>query len=147
MAHKGLWTEAHVRQGDSEHGPLPHQKHAARGKKERGLNRGLKGTFQLKTPSSSQSSHGNVPSEFRTSSWRARAAPSLSRPLFAMDNWGGALRLGQLCTPSVGKMESGELQPPCHSACPWLRSWLSCLCYPEFPEKPGQNQPNKSCPK
>lgn len=52
--------------------------------------------------------YGNVPSKFKTSSWRAGAAPSLSCPLLARNDQGEALRLGQLCPPSDSSSQLGK---------------------------------------
>lgn len=97
--------------------------------------------------------HGNVPSMFRTLSWRAGAVPSWSCLLLAQNHQGGALRLGQLCPHSqiaVLSWENGDTRITNHLVAELVPRNLAGLAahlyYPEFPEEPGQNQHNKSGP-
>lgn len=125
VAHEGLWTEAHVRWGGCLRvggPPTPAALSPQEGKERAGI--GTQGDRSVKDIIIILSLYGNVPSKFKTSSWRAGAAPSMSCPLLARNDQGEALRLRQLCLPLRQQFSVGEninptvTESPPRPACP-----------------------------
>lgn len=138
VAHEGLWTETHVRRGDSRRGSLPQWKHSAHGKEKRGLQGGTHGDLSVRDSSIILTVISwQCPQQVQDFKLEDRAAPSLSCPLCA-------LRLGQLCPLSDSSPQSRR----------WNRNYnplvtvlvpgylaSSATSYPEFPESEARTNP------